>query len=59
MIDKDTKRNATRERCKRVEVLLPPKVYEELKDKARRDGLTMTVELKMAIKRLLNSPSEW
>lgn len=58
-MEKETKRNATRERCRRVEVLLPPKVYEELKERARKDGLTMTVELKMAIRRLLGTESEW
>lgn len=43
--------NVTRERNKRVEVLISPKLYEQLKAKARADGLTMSAELKLAIKK--------
>lgn len=57
-IQREAKRNVTREKTKRVEVLLPPSVYEKLKERAKRDGLAMTVELKMAIRKHLGS-EDW
>lgn len=43
----------TREKTRRVELLLIPETYEKLKKVALSDGLTMTAILKMALKKYL------
>lgn len=40
----------TREKTKRVEVLLTPEAYEDLKNIALREGLTMSTVIKLALK---------
>lgn len=50
----EKKINVTRNKTNRVEVLLLPSVYEQLKAKASEEGLTMTSIIKLALKEYLN-----
>jgi len=45
--------NITRETHKRVEVLLSPELYEQLKVRALSDDYTVSLEIKLAIKEFL------
>ena len=49
----------TREKTKRVEVLLIPSVYEELKIKALSEGLPMTTIIKLAIRDYLDKDKRY
>lgn len=49
MENSEVKINVTRERCKRIEVLVLPYIYESFKSKAAKSGMTMTQVLKELI----------